>query len=48
MKGQVLEDGGKMKGRNRLPDLVIDQLQNYYGRAIKENSSNVEYMRKAI
>lgn len=39
-----MEDGGRMKGRGH--PSVIDKMQKYYGRAIRENSSDLDKMKK--
>lgn len=46
-KKQKLDDGKSLGGKNRLTDKKIDQIQSYYGKAIKENK-NVAEMRKAV
>ena len=48
MKGKVFPDEKKIGGAKRLTNQEIDNLQNYYGRAISENSDSVMNMRKAI
>ncbi|GBO26522.1 hypothetical protein AVEN_75277-1 [Araneus ventricosus] len=48
MKGQVLSDGKRLSGKNRLTDSQIDKLQNYYGLAIRRNLDCVHAMRQAI
>ena len=40
MKGQKLFDGKGVKGRGRLTDIMMDKMQNYYGKAIRENKEN--------
>ncbi|KAG8291178.1 hypothetical protein J6590_108179 [Homalodisca vitripennis] len=47
MKNQKLDDGKTLGGKNRLTDKKIDQIQSYYGKAIKENKT-VDGMRQAI
>lgn len=47
-RGKKLSDGKSIGGKNRLTDKIIDKLTTYYGNAIRENSSSVENMRKAI
>ncbi|GBM29934.1 hypothetical protein AVEN_111240-1 [Araneus ventricosus] len=48
MKGQLLPDGKRISGKNRLTDSQIDKIQNYYGLAILENLNTVHAMRQAI
>ena len=48
MKGQKMEDGGRVQGRGRLSDNVIDKMQKYYGRAIRENSGDLHKMKTRI
>ena len=48
MKGQKMEDGGRVEGRGRLSDNVIDKMQKYYGRAIRENSGDLNKMKTRI
>lgn len=48
MRGQKLSDGKSLSGRGRLTDAVIDSLQVYYGKAIRENTEDVEKMRSAV
>ena len=38
MKGVKLPDGKLRSGKNRLADAITDQLQNYYGLAIRKNT----------
>ena len=47
-KSQKLSDGKTVGGRGRLTDKVIDQMQNYYGKAIRDNSGNIENMKTSI
>ncbi|KAG8266637.1 hypothetical protein J6590_108192 [Homalodisca vitripennis] len=47
-KSLILSDGKGLKGAGRLTDKVIDQLQGYYGGAIRSNQSNLDSMRRAI
>lgn len=37
MVGEKLSDGKTVGGKGRLTDKVIDKMQNYYGKAIREN-----------
>lgn len=48
MKGKTLSDGKGLSGKGRLTDKRIDQLQTYYGWAIRQNSNNLQDMAKAI
>ena len=47
-KGKKLSDGRSVGGRNRLTDKWIDDLQKYYGQAIRSNVGNKEGMKNAI
>jgi hypothetical protein len=47
-RGVPLSDGLSLGGRNRLTDAAIDQLQSYYGLAIRNHTDNLEDMRKAV
>ncbi|XP_046680753.1 uncharacterized protein LOC124367720 [Homalodisca vitripennis] len=47
LKKQKLDDGKSLGGKNRLTDKKIDQIQSYYGKAIRENKT-VQDMRQAI
>ena len=47
-KGKKLNDGRSVSGRNRLTDKWIDDIQKYYGQAIRGNVGDKEGMRKAI
>lgn len=46
--GLKLYDGKTLGGQNRLSSSVIDQLQTYYGNAIRKNTSSVINMKQAI
>lgn len=46
--GTKLADGKSIKGAGRLTDKVIDELQSYYGNAIRGNSGYLENMHKAV
>ncbi|GFU28935.1 uncharacterized protein TNCV_470661 [Trichonephila clavipes] len=48
LKGQILSDGKCLSGKNRLTEHEIDNLQPYYGSAIRRNHSSVQNMRQAI
>ncbi|GFU22401.1 uncharacterized protein TNCV_1264221 [Trichonephila clavipes] len=48
LKGQILSDGKCLSGKNRLSEHEIDNLQSYYGSAIRRNHSSVQNMRQAI
>ncbi len=39
-----LSDGKRIGGKGRLTDQIIDNLQNYYGLAIRQNKNNLEGM----
>lgn len=43
-----LSDGKTIKGAGRLTDKIIDELQSYYGKAIRDNCNNLENMKKAV
>ena len=47
-KGEKLEDGRGIMGKGRLTDKCINTLQNYFGMAIRQNTSNVYLMKKSI
>lgn len=47
-KGKKLSDDKGLSGKGRLTDHEIDQLQRYYGLAIRNNLESVESMKKAI
>ncbi|GFV16166.1 uncharacterized protein TNCV_3379301 [Trichonephila clavipes] len=48
MRGQKLSDGKALCVKNRLTEASIDQLQTYYGLAIRRNLSRVKDMRHGI
>ena len=48
LKGVKLSDGKGIAGRGRLTDKAINTLQNYYGMAIRSNTSDVMEMKKAV
>lgn len=48
MKKVKLSDNLPIGGKNRLTDAVIDQLQTYYGNAIRKNTNSLEKMREAV
>lgn len=48
MRGRKLSDGKPLSGRGRLTDAVIDNLQVYYGKAIRENVDDVNKMKTEI
>ncbi|KAJ4425814.1 hypothetical protein ANN_27440 [Periplaneta americana] len=49
MKGKKCSDGKPLTGRGRLTDSAIDQLQTYYGLAIRRNAGkDVEKVRRAV
>ena len=43
-----LQDGKSIGGAGRLPNNRIDKLQVYYGKAIRENTHNIESMKTAV
>ena len=43
-----LRDGKTLGGKGRLTDAMIDSLQVYYGKAIRENVSNLQSMKNAV
>lgn len=43
-----LADGKSIGGKGRLTDALIDQIQTFYGLAIRRNSGNLESMKKAV
>lgn len=47
-KGKKLSDGKVLSGKSRLTDTVINEMQSYYGNAIRGNSSSIEDMRTAV
>lgn len=48
MKKVKLSDNLPIGGKNRLTDAVIDQLQTYYGNAIRKTTNSLEKMREAV
>lgn len=48
MRGKKLADGKTLGGKGRLTDAVIDSMQVYYGKAIRENTDDVEKMISAV
>ena len=48
MRGKRLSDGLCLSGRNRLTDKIIDQLLSYYGLAIRNNSNDLQAMKRAV
>lgn len=48
MKNVKLSDDKKLGGKGRLTDDKIDQLQRYYGLAIRRNLSSVDQMKDAV
>ena len=48
LKGLKMSDGGRVEGMGRLSDNVIDKMKKYYGRAIRENSCDLEKMKNSI
>ena len=45
-KGKLLEDGKKLNGKGRLTLKAINSLQNYFGIALRQNTSTVADMKK--
>jgi hypothetical protein len=41
-KGKKLSDGESIGGKGRLTDKIINRMQNFYGRAIREKKGNQE------
>lgn len=39
-----LKDGKSIRGKGRLTNRMIDKMQNYYGLAIRQNTSNLKGM----
>ena len=48
LRAKKLSDGKTLGGKGRLTDAVINEMQSYYGNAIRGNSSSVKDMTKAI
>lgn len=48
MKGNKMNDNKTVGGKGRLTKLKIDQIQRYYGQAIRKHVGNLEEMQKAI
>lgn len=46
--GTLLSDEKPLKGAGRLTDTVIDKFQQYYGKAIRENTNDIDKMRRAV
>ena len=47
-KSRKLADGKHISGIGRLTDKKIDQMQNYYGQAIRRNKGNMDGMMTSI
>ena len=47
LAGQKLSDGKPISGSGRLPDRMIDLLQTYFGKAVRENTGDLQRMAKA-
>lgn len=47
-KGAKLYDGRSLGGKNRLTDGLIDQLQSYYGNAIRKNTDSLVNMKAVV
>ncbi|MBP1527464.1 MAG: hypothetical protein H9Q66_06055, partial [Spiroplasma ixodetis] len=48
LKNTILTDGKPIGGRGRLTDGQINKIQRYYGMAIRNNSTDISRMKKAI
>ena len=48
MRGKKLSDGKPLSGKGRLTMKAINKLQNYYGMAIRQNTSSVYLMKKSV
>lgn len=48
MKGIKLTDGKPLGGKNRHINGVVDQLQNYYGLAIRRSTASLSDMQRAV
>jgi len=48
MKCKKLEDEHLLSGKGRLADKEIDNLQNYYGMAIRYNVNSLSKMKSAM
>ena len=48
IKGKTLSDDKGVGGKGRLTDKVIDKMQNYYGKAIRENKGDLKGMQTSI
>ena len=46
--GNLLSDGKPIKGPGRLTDKIIDELQSYYGNAIRANVNSLDNMKRAV
>ena len=46
--GAKMSDGGKVDGRGRLTEAVVDKMQKYYGNAIRDNSGDLQKMKDSI
>ena len=47
-KGKKLADGKAISGQHRLTEREIDNLQNYYGQAMRRNVNNLENMKRNV
>ena len=47
-RGKKLSDGKPLSGKGRLTMKAINKLQNYYGMAIRQNTSSVYLMKKSV
>lgn len=48
LRGSKLSDDKPISGRGRLTDSLIDNIQTYYGKAIRDNLEDVDKMRTAV
>ena len=48
LKSTLLSDGKKIADRGRLTDKAINTLQNHHGMAIRQNTDNIDNMKRSI
>ena len=48
MKRKKLGDGKGVGGKGRLTDKMINKMQNYYGKAIRNNTGDLQGMKDSI
>lgn len=48
LKASSKSDGKNLGGRKKLTNETIDKMQNYYGRALKDNAPDVTKMKNAV